>query len=98
MRNKHDTLQKQLLVLFEVKSCQVAAYELDAKTVFLFLKKKKTHASLFIESRRIVLQPFVVFQIAEFDSPGVLMANPNSVFSKLVQATELEAEDHYLIE
>ena len=41
---------------------------------------------------------FVVFQIAEFDSPGVLMANPNSVFSKLVQATELEAENHYLIE
>lgn len=37
-------------------------------------------------------------KIAEFDSPGVLMANPNSVFSKLVQATELEAEDHYLIE
>lgn len=40
MRNKHDTLQKQLLVLFEVKSCQVAAYELDAKTVFLFFLKK----------------------------------------------------------
>lgn len=37
-------------------------------------------------------------KIAEFDSPGVLMANPHSVFSKLVQATELEAEDHYLIE
>lgn len=97
MRNKHDTLQKQLLVIFEVKSCLIAAYELDAKTVFLFFEKK-THASLFIESRRIVLQPFVVFQIAEFDSPGILMANPNSVFSKLVQATELEAEDHYLIE
>lgn len=41
---------------------------------------------------------FVVFQIAEFDSPGVLMANPNSVFSQLVQATELEAENNYLIE
>ncbi|KAL9976502.1 hypothetical protein ACROYT_G013811 [Oculina patagonica] len=37
-------------------------------------------------------------KIAEFDTPSTLLTNPNSAFSKLVQATELDAEDHYLIE
>ena len=45
-----------------------------------------------------VFYKLALFQIAEFDSPAKLLANPDSAFSKLVQATEVEAEDHYLIE
>ena len=41
---------------------------------------------------------FALFQIVEFDSPSTLLATPDSTFSKLVQATEIEAEDHYLVE
>ena len=41
---------------------------------------------------------FVTFQIVEFDTPSALLANPDSAFSKLAQAMDIEAEDHYLIE
>ena len=54
------------------------------------------YATLFSKNR--LFNKLVVFQIAEFDSPAALLANPDSAFSKLVQAMEIEAEDHYLIE
>ncbi|CAH3042269.1 unnamed protein product [Pocillopora meandrina] len=37
-------------------------------------------------------------KIAEFDTPAALLANPDSSFSKLVQAMEISEEDHYLVE
>lgn len=40
----------------------------------------------------------ISFQIAEFDTPAALLANPDSSFSKLVQAMEISEEDHYLVE